>query len=243
VIPTPQAILFDLDDTIIDDSSSVEPSWRAVCEEAASQVPDLEADALLAALAPARRRFWSDPDRHREGRLDLRQATSQIVKEAMQSLGLDLPALAATTANRYRDLREAAARPLPRAVETLERLREMGVRLGLITNGSGLDQRAKVERFDLTRRFDHILIEGEFGCGKPDERVYLAAMEALRSQPDQTWSVGDRLDFDVAGPQRLGLYTVWVDVSGAGLPAASTVRPDRIIRSIAELLPSEATRR
>ncbi|MHC4480884.1 MAG: hypothetical protein ACYS1C_07950 [Planctomycetota bacterium] len=31
----PQAILFDLDDTIIDDSSSVEPAWRSVCEEAA----------------------------------------------------------------------------------------------------------------------------------------------------------------------------------------------------------------
>lgn len=240
---TPQAIIFDLDDTIIDDSSSVEPAWRSVCEEAAKQVQGLDADALLAAVAPARDRFWSDPDRHRVGRLDLREATRRIVDEALRSLGLDLPALARSTAHKYRDLREAAARPLPRAVETLELLRRMGVRLGLITNGSAAGQRAKVERFDLARHFDHILIEGEFGCGKPDERVYLTTMEALGSQPEQTWSVGDRLEWDIAVPQRLGMYTVWVDVSGAGLPAGATVRPDRIVRSIAELLPTETNRR
>lgn len=235
--PTPQAILFDLDDTIIDDSSSVEPAWRVVCREAVLQAQGLDADALLDAIARARRRFWSDPDRHREGRADLRAATDRIVREAMHSLGFELPALAAIIANRYRDLREAAAYPFPGAVETLERLRTMGVRLSLITNGSGPGQRAKIERFDLTRHFDSILIEGEFGCGKPDERVYLAAMEALGSHPDETWSVGDNLEWDVAAPQRLGLFAVWVDASGAGLPAAAAVRPGRIIRSIAELLP------
>ncbi len=239
----PQAIIFDLDDTIIDDSSSVEPAWRTVCKEAAAQVQGLEADALLAALAPARRRFWSDPDRHREGRLDLRKATSGIVEEALRSLGLDLPTLARNTAHRYRDLREAGVRLFPGAIEALEGLRAMGVRLGLITNGSAEGQRAKVERFDLARHFNHILIEGEFGCGKPDERVYRAAMRALGSEPEQTWSVGDNLEWDVAAPQRLGLYAIWVDPPGAGLPAGATVRPDRIIRSIAELLPMRTNRR
>jgi putative hydrolase of the HAD superfamily len=165
------------------------------------------------------------------------------VDEALRSLGLDLPALARNTAHRYRDLREAAARPFPRAIETLEGLRAMGVRLGLITNGNGPGQRAKIERFDLARHFDHILVEGEFGCGKPDETVYLTAMRALESQPHQTWSVGDNLEWDIAAPQRLGLYAIWVDAPGAGLPAAAGVRPDRIVRSIAELLPPRTNRR
>ena len=160
----------------------------------------------------------------------------------MQSLGFDLPALAAAIANRYRDLREAAARPFPGAVETLERLRAMGVRLGLITNGSAAGQRAKIERFDLARHLHHVLIEGEFGCGKPDERVYLTTMRSLGSQPNRTWSVGDNLEWDVAVPQRLGLYAVWVDASGAGLPTDSEVQPDRIICSITELLPPRTDR-
>jgi len=240
---TPQAILFVLDDTIIGDSSSVEPAWRSVCEQAAKEVPDLDPDALFAAIAGVRDQFWSDPDRHREGRADLRATSGRIVRDALLSLGFDLPALAATVAHRYRDLRETAARPFPRAIETLEGLRAMGVRLGLITNGSGPGQRAKIESFDLARHFDHILIEGEFGCGKPDDRVYLTTMRSLGSRPDQTWSVGDNLEWDIAVPQRLSLYTVWVDVSGTGLPTGSEVQPDRIIRSIAELLPTRMNRR
>ena len=43
-------------------------------------------------------------------------------------------------------------------------------------------------------------------------------------------------EWDVAAPQRLGIYGVWIDHAGHGVPAASTVRPDRIIRRLSELL-------
>ena len=46
--------------------------------------------------------------------------------------------------------------------------------------------------------------------------------------------VGDHLEFDVAGPQRLGLRGIWLDRPGAGL-ADSPVRPHRVIRSLSEL--------
>jgi putative hydrolase of the HAD superfamily len=48
--------------------------------------------------------------------------------------------------------------------------------------------------------------------------------------------VGDNLEWEVAAPQKLGIAGIWVDSSGAGLPRSSTVRPDRIIRSLTELL-------
>jgi putative hydrolase of the HAD superfamily len=38
-------------------------------------------------------------------------------------------------------------------------------------------------------------------------------------------------------PQRLGIYAIWIDVRGESLPAGSPIKPDRIIRSLAELLP------
>jgi putative hydrolase of the HAD superfamily len=41
-------------------------------------------------------------------------------------------------------------------------------------------------------------------------------------------------------PQRLGIYAIWIDAHGVGLPANSSVKPDRIIRSLTELLPDEA---
>ncbi len=47
--------------------------------------------------------------------------------------------------------------------------------------------------------------------------------------------VGDHLEFDVAGPQRLGLRGAWLDRPGAGVPAGVAVRPDRIVRGLDEL--------
>jgi putative hydrolase of the HAD superfamily len=50
--------------------------------------------------------------------------------------------------------------------------------------------------------------------------------------------VGDKLDWDVAGAQAVGIRGIWLDRRGAGLPRSSTIQPDYVIGSISELLPS-----
>ena len=60
-------------------------------------------------------------------------------------------------------------------------------------------------------------------------------MAALNSSPADTWCVGDNLEWEVAAPQELGIYSVWVDPTGVGPPAGSGVKPDRTVSSIAEL--------
>jgi putative hydrolase of the HAD superfamily len=52
--------------------------------------------------------------------------------------------------------------------------------------------------------------------------------------------IGDNLEWEIEVPQRLGLYAIWMDAHGEGLPAGTSVKPDRIIRSLTELLPVEA---
>jgi putative hydrolase of the HAD superfamily len=61
-------------------------------------------------------------------------------------------------------------------------------------------------------------------------------MGALGVTPADTWMVGDNLEWEVDTPQRLGIYAIWMDAHGDGLPADSKVKPDRIIRSLTELL-------
>jgi putative hydrolase of the HAD superfamily len=58
----------------------------------------------------------------------------------------------------------------------------------------------------------------------------------LGVDPAETWMVGDNLEWEVAAPQRLGIHAIWVDGTGEGLPAGSMVRPDRIIRTVTDLL-------
>jgi putative hydrolase of the HAD superfamily len=124
-------------------------------------------------------------------------------------------------------------------VATLAALRDLGVRLGLITNGAAEPQRAKIDRFDLAQYFGVIVVEGEFGVGKPDPRVYRHAMGALGVTPEQTWMVGDNFGWEVEAPQALGITAIWCDHAATGIPAHETATPDRVVTSISELLPRE----
>ena len=80
------------------------------------------------------------------------------------------------------------------------------------------------------------MIEGEYGIGKPDERVFRHALDQLGIDPSEAWMVGDRLEHDIGGAQSVGIYAIWVDWRGEGLPKSSDVQPDRIIRTLSELL-------
>ena len=232
----PRAILLDLDDTIVADSVNGDRCWRIVCDRFAAEAPGLTPGRLMAEIDRMRDWYWSDPDRHRRGRLDLDRARQELVGMALEALGVDAPDLARRIAQEFSTLRYEALRPFPGAIDTLRRLRQHSVRLALVTNGSGAAQRRKIDRFGLAPLFDCIVIEGEFGAGKPDERVYRHACEQLGVAPAEAWMAGDRLDWDVEAPQRLGILGIWVDNAGQGLPPSSPVRPDRIIRSLVELL-------
>ena len=228
-------MLVDLDDTIIDYHSGVDPCWRLVCADAADRVPGLDADDLYHEILQRRDWYWSDPARHRTGRADLSAASIGIVDWSLRRLGVDLPDLARDIGLSYRRKRHERAELIPGAVDALRRFRSQGVGLALITNGTRAAQRGKLERFDLERHFDHIFIEEETGFGKPEQEVYLTAMAALGSKPADTWCVSDNLEWEVAAPQRLGIYSVWVDPTGEGPPVDSGVTPDRVVASIAEL--------
>jgi hypothetical protein len=75
----------------------------------------------------------------------------------------------------------------------------------------------------------------EHGFGKPEERAYNHAMEVLGVGPEETWMVGDNLEWEIVAPQQLGIYAIWHDGYGVGLPRNSPIRPDRIIRRLSEL--------
>lgn len=227
-------MLIDLDDTLIDYSGGVDASWESVCAAAAARA-GLEAGTLLAALMEARRWFWSDPARQRRERVNMVGAWGKIAARALAECDCTAEVLARAMAEDYAEQRRQAMRLFPDTLVTLEHFRAAGAALGLVTNGDARQQRDKIDRHGLGRFFDVIVIEGEFGAGKPDAAVYRHALEALRARPTQAMMIGDHLEFDVGGSQRLGMRGIWLDRAGEGLPPGSAVRPHRIIRGLAEL--------
>ncbi len=237
----PRAILFDLDDTLLVAFGPAESQWRRIIGAVARQLAPLETAAVIAAIQDSSRDLWADPALHKHWRHRIGEARRHIVNNAFAGLaasGHAVPdrSLCDLIADRYNALHEAELRLFPGAHETLQRLKELGVRLALITNGAAEPQRAKVIRFALEERFDHIQIEGEHGFGKPEERAYTHAMTALGVAAHETWMVGDNLEWEIVAPQRLGIHAIWHDGYGTGLPPDCPIRPDRIIRALPELL-------
>lgn len=231
----PKALLLDLDDTILADSDPGDDCWLAAYQPLVGQLAGISYPQFLAAIHERRNWFWSDFDRGRRGRLDLSIARRHIAADALQQLGIADALLAHEMERVYSAQREQRSHLFPGAIETLQWLRDQGIPLALLTNGAAKAQRKKIERWELASFFDCIVVEGEFGTGKPDERVYLHALNRLGVQPKETWMVGDNLEWDVAAPQWLGIMGIWVDRTGAGVPHTHQVRPHRIIRTLADL--------
>jgi putative hydrolase of the HAD superfamily len=196
----------------------------------------LDADELLSALEQSRIRYWRDPERNKRGRHDLQRARREVVADAFRVLDIEATSLVDAIAVAYGLEREKEIWLLEGAIDALESFRQQGLRLGLITNGEATSQRVKIERFGLAAFFETIIIEGEYGVGKPDERVYLHALKELEVEPHETWMAGDNLEWDVLAPQRLGIMGIWVNTRGEDLLGDGSEQPDRIVSSLAELV-------
>jgi putative hydrolase of the HAD superfamily len=231
----PPVLLLDLDDTIVHFTRGRPDFWLGAFE-AQRRDGDPDAQTFSRAVAAVAHDYWADGERAARGRQDLWRARREVAELAFERLKLPPSerARAHAVADAFTAAKEEAVAPFDGAVATLEKLQARGVRLGLVTNGHPDFQRRKLERHDLGRFFEAVLIEGEWGAGKPDPTIFHEALARMRARPEDAWMVGDNLDADIGGASAVGLKTVWVDHVGRG--AAGKVRPDRVIRHIAELL-------
>ncbi len=229
------ALVLDLDDTILDDSSGSGPAWESTVAFLCAGEPRLEPDRLLAALRAELDWFWSDPERHRRGRLDLFAARLGVVERVLERFGCADPERARAALHHYDAVRSRAMRLLDGAAEALEALRSVLPRLALLTNGASAPQRAKLERFALSGRFDHIQVEGEFGVGKPEPEAFYNVAAVLRVEPGRCLMVGDDYRCDVLGALDAGMHAAWVDKKRRGAPPRPAPRPHATVGSLAEL--------
>jgi putative hydrolase of the HAD superfamily len=235
----PPVLLLDLDDTVVHFTRGRPDFWLGAFEAHRRQ-GDPDAGRFSQAVAEVARDYWADAPRAARGRLDLWRARREVAVLAFERLGLPPgeQQRAHAIADAFTAAKEEAVAPFDGAVAALETLRARGVRLGLVTNGHPDFQRRKLERHDLGRFFEAVLIEGEWGVGKPDPTIFHEALARMRARPEDAWMVGDNLEADIGGASAVGLKTVWVDHVGSGLGDA--LRPDRVIRHIAELVDTKA---
>jgi putative hydrolase of the HAD superfamily len=233
--PLPELLLFDLDDTVLRFTAGQPDCWQIALEQ---HLPDLaDHTVLLAAIRAEGNDFWAPATRAFWGRQNMQAARRLIACAALASHGIPL-SLCHRIADEMTERKEALVRPFEGALEALAALLGRGHRLALLTNGCSEFQRRKLRRWALEPLFELILIEGELGFGKPDRRVFERALAHFGALPRDACMIGDNLEADIAGASAAGIATVWHDAHGTGLPQAPVARPDRVVRSLHELLGS-----
>jgi putative hydrolase of the HAD superfamily len=229
-----RAVLFDLDETLIEEESSNDVSALAACEIAFAR-HGVDRGILLAAMRQRSGELWRAGPMYdycrnigissREGLwgsftgdgLDLARLRDWAVQykirawtDALRDLGVNDDALAAELAQVFERDRRMRHVVFPESRNVLTELKK-GYRLALITNGAIDIQRDKINGSNLAEFFDPIIISGEFGFGKPNPQLFQMALERLEVAPRRAVMIGDSLHRDIAGAHDLGIRTIWIN--------------------------------
>ncbi len=227
-------VLFDLDDTLLDDSRAYKEAARRVADEVAAE-RGIDAERLFREYVAQANGFWKKLSAEHLT-LPIHDARAQLWSDALVAAGVPVDvALAERCGERYTRYRADGLTLFPGALEVIHALRERGCKLGIVTNGFAATHNEKVDRVGLRPHVDALFLADEMGMVKPDPEIFRHACRTLGSEPARTAMVGDRYDRDIVGAGSVGLFTVLIDIHAIPLPDGAQP-PDAIVDSIAGVL-------
>lgn len=119
-------------------------------------------------------------------------------------------------------------------LDVLQKLREE-YRLGLVSNFAIHEcVRKLLKKFGLKEFFDVILISAEVNKRKPSPEIFEKALKALGVDASEAVFVGDMPGLDVKGAKNVGIKAILIERKP--LERILDVKPDKIVRSLKELL-------
>ena len=183
----PKAVIFDLWETLID--------WdRTSAARMLREVDDLVGDGFA--------ERWNSTNRRYVAPIRTALAEAEVPEELIEEI--------CTIRLGYH---RRALVPRPGAVDTLQRLRAEGYRLGLITVCSE-DIEVLWPETEFAGLFDVEIFSSRVGLSKPDPRIYLACSEPLGVEPHEAVFVGDGANDELEGARRVGMDAILIHRPG-----------------------------
>lgn len=239
-----RAVLFDLDNTLVD----------------LLQVKRLASMACARAMVAAGAELGLEPDaagdllfqHYLERGIESDDAFETFLRRNLRNkMGLTQNAMdrvLAAGVNAYLRTKDTLLAPYPGVPATLVALTRRGYRLGVVTDAPRLKAWQRLWAVGLADFFETVITRRDAGAGKPDEAPFRIALDALGLPPHAVAMVGDWPERDVAGANRVGLFTVLArygrhghdDVVPPPTPAADAhpdaLAPDATVERFPELL-------
>lgn len=255
-----KAIFFDLDDTLLWDKKSIKEAFKATCEKAQKKY-DLDPEKLEEAVRGEARQLYSSYETYPFTQMiginpfeglwgdftdminiqfrKMKEIAPKYRKEAwtngLQALGIEDQELGHKLGELFPEFRRNLPFVYEDTFQVLDTLKAK-YKLLLLTNGSPSLQTEKlVMTPKLIPYFDHIVISGNYGRGKPDPTIFEHALSLLSLNPKEAIMVGDNLNSDILGSNRAGIRNVWINREG--MKAKEEIPASYEIKSLTELIP------
>jgi len=234
-----RAVTFDFWETLVSEGAGIDAEedgtmrrrqlrrWSEILAAAGTPAPS---DAIDAAFD----RNWEVF--HESWRTNVQHGPAEATPLICDLLGVDpSPEVRAALLRSFDEVgREAPLRLAPGVEDCVRRLRDAGVRIGIICDVGMTASPTLLERLDMfgvLRYFDHWSFSDEVGCFKPWPAVFEHALAGLGvGDPAEAAHVGDSRRTDVAGAQAIGMtavrYTYFVDAPADTGPEAQHVLDD-----------------
>lgn len=195
-------VLFDLDDTLYPETQYVWSGFRAVSE--AFQTVDMPSDRLSALML----HFYSVDRAHVFDLLAAFLMAGGYHSECKSSSELSKRMIECYRSHKPRiDL-------YPDAAECLIALKDLPVRVGIVTDGIWEVQERKVGALHLHELVDLVVYTDKLGPDrqhwKPSSMGFEVAAKYFGVPASECCYIGDNAAKDFAGPAALGMTTIWV---------------------------------
>ena len=216
-----KAILFDLDDTLLDRDQAVENLFFVILETCYGDVKDSVKNIMLEKFKEYDKGNYGDGNKVKviEPFFDEFPPKHRIPSSDIQTFwNHHFPNCFSVNQN---------------IINILNTIKKQ-VKVAIITNGSTERQKAKIVNTNLDNLFEVIIISEEVGLSKPDKRIYELALKRLNVQPESALFVGDNLELDIGGPQNVNMRGIWFNPQGA--VNNTEIKPFAEISSFDELL-------
>ncbi len=189
-----KAILFDLDNTLIDFMTMKKASCEAAVSAMISAGVDIDKKEALKAL------FDIYDEYGYEYNLVFQRFLEKIHKK------VDYKILAAGIIA-YRKVQQSFLEPYPNVVPTLLALKQKGIKLGIVTDAPRLKAWMRLTEIRLQDFFDVVVAHGDVNELKPSAIPFTKALDALHVTPEDVLMIGDMPERDIAGAKAVGMKT------------------------------------
>lgn len=211
-----QAVLFDLDGTLLDRDTSLLQFVR----DQYGRYPELqtvEQDLFV-------QRFV-ELDNH--GYLWKDKVYQQLIQE------LSIPKLDwSLLLDDYLSNFQQHCTGYPNLLTMLTELKSHGLKIALISNGYGQFQYDNFKALNIGHLFDEVLISEWEGLRKPDPAIFHRALTRLNVAAENAVFVGDHPDNDIRASREAGMKTVWKRND----PFVTVAEADAVIEDLGELV-------